>query len=68
MRYRSPSPGSRQGGQSSVEAAVVTVALVLGLWSAGVWLGEADGSALAQWLDGLRRGYARFVAVLATPL
>ncbi|MBU4613100.1 hypothetical protein IMZ29_21915 [Achromobacter sp. GG226] len=46
----------------------MTVALVLGLWSAGVWLGEADGSALAQWLDGLRRGYARFVAVLATPL
>lgn len=55
-------------GQSSVEAAVVAAALVIGLWSAGVWLGEADAGALAQWLDGLRRGYARFVAVLATPL
>lgn len=58
----------RMRGQSVIEAAVVSAALVIGLWSAGVWLGESDAGTLAQWLDGLRRGYQQFAATLAVPL
>ncbi len=54
-------------GQAAIETVVVTVALVLGMWGAGVWLDSPDGGVLALWLDALREAYRDGVATLALP-